>query len=93
MKSIAVELTIKKPPKVLDGLEFIYQEHFRATENVDEEIYEFLYPVKILNENLIIEGVSDNNECLLDPIYLKYKDGERKILFDHSIHGYNGVFN
>lgn len=91
-KSLAVELTIKRPPKILDGLEFIYQENFLVTENVDEEIYKFLYPVKILSENLIIEGVSDNNLCLLDPVYLKYKDGKRKLLFDHLIHGYNGVF-
>ncbi len=92
MKSLAVELTIKKSPKILDGLEFVYLDSYKAIDHIDEEIFEFIYPVKILTENLIIEGVREDKELLLDPIYIKHADGDCRLLFDHTVHGYNGEF-
>lgn len=89
-KSLAVKMVYKKPPSILAGIAFTRYDH----KEVDEETDAFLYAIKFKEAVFVIEGQNDNEMkgVLLDPIFIKTTAGDRTLLFDHSKHGYNGVF-
>ncbi len=91
-KSIAVQMALKSIPEILTGFEFQYNDF--NNDNLSSN--EFLLCGTLLNSSCaIISYRSDENikGIVLDPIYIRKPEYKNKLFFDHTIHGYNGVFD